>query len=61
MCVSQKHQVNTSLTSKEVHEVLGDIAIGCKHPADARGTRRAWGTCGSLYSVRHQVLENTLA
>lgn len=50
-----------SLTSKEVHEVRGDIAIGCKDPADARRTRRARGTCGSLSSVRHQVLENTLA
>lgn len=58
--MNQKHQVNMSLTSKEVHEVRGDIAIGCKDSADARGTRRAWGTCGSLCSVRHQVLENTL-
>ena len=61
ICLSQKYQVNMSLTSEEVHEVLGDIAIGCKDPADARGTRRAWGTCGSLCSIRHQVLENTLA
>lgn len=50
-----------SLTSEEVHEVFSDIAVGCKNPADAGGTRRAWGTHGSLCSVRHQVLENTLA
>lgn len=49
--MNQKHQVNMSLTSKEVHEVLSDIAIGCKDPADARGTRRARGTRGSLCSV----------
>jgi len=59
--MSQKHQSNTSLTSKEVHEVLSDIPIGCKDPADARRTGRAWGTCRSLCSVRHQVLENTSA
>lgn len=61
ICMSQKRQVKMSLTSKEVHEVCGDIAIGCKDLADARGTRRAWGTCRSLCSVRHQVLENTSA
>lgn len=60
-CMSQKCQVKMSLTSKEVHEVCGDIAIGRKDLADTRGTRRAWGTCRSLCSVRHQVLENTSA
>lgn len=61
ICMSQKHQINMSLTSKEVHEILGDVAVGCKDSADARGTRRAWGAWESLCSVRHQVLENTLA
>lgn len=59
--MNQKCQAKISLTSEEVHEVCSDIAIGCKDLADARGTRRAWGTCRTLCSVRHQVLENTSA
>lgn len=59
-CMSQKHQVNMSLTSEEVHEVLSDITIGCKDSAYSRRSRRSWRAWGPLSSVRHQVLENTL-
>lgn len=61
ICMSQKHQVNMSLTSEEVHEVLSDVTIGCKDSAYSRRSRRSWRAWRALSSVRHQVLEDTSA